>query len=519
MKALYERLALRRRSFMAMMSGAAAAGALGGPALGQGTPKQGGVLRVSGNTNPSSMDPATGGAGSDHVFLYPVFDTLIDFEPETLTARPGLAESWAYPDPKTLVLTLRPNVLFHDGTPLDAAAVKFNLDRSRTDPRSNIKGDLVTVESVEATGPLQVTIKLKQPDAALLLILSDRAGMMASPKAVQELGKEHDRKPVGAGPMRLVNWIDNEKVIVARFDKYWKQGQPLLDGIEIAVIHEINTGLRSVIGGQNDFVYFLSPQQKPIVERSRNLVAVTGPTLYCIKVFLNFAKPPLDDVRIRRALNLAVDRESFAKATMAGLSEVATTVLPKVHWAYDPALENFYKYDPDRAKVLLAEAGHAGGIELPMVGYADQRQQQRQEVLIEQLSKVGIKLKFSQYSIPEGSANFFVKKEGTGLLSQWTGRPDPSLTFTLLYGKDSYFNAGRGEASPEVTTALAESRASSDLADRKKAFARLQKLVLEQALSVPLLFQFELDAHVAKVKGFKSNLLGKPKFDGVWLEG
>ena len=168
-------------------------------------------------------------------------------------------------------------------------------------------------------------------------------------------------------------------------------------------------------------------------------------------MFLNFAKPPLNDVRVRQALNYAIDRESFAKATMAGLSEVATTVLPKAHWAYDPALANFYKYDPDKAKALLAEAGHKDGLELHLIGYTDQRQQQRQEVLQEQLRKVGIKLRFSTFNIPEGSAAFFSKAEGNGLLSQWTGRPDPSLTFTLLYGKGSYFNSGREEATPEIT--------------------------------------------------------------------
>ena len=514
---IHGRLALHRRDLIAMASGTAVA-SIGRHAVAQATPRRGGILRVAGNTNPSSMDPQTGGSGSDHVFLYPFFDTLVDFELETLQAKPGLAESWSNPDPKTLILNLRSDVLFHDGTPLDAAAVKFNLDRARSDPRSNIKGDLVTVESVETSGPLQVTLRLKQPDSALLLILSDRAGMMMSPKAIQELGKDNDRRPIGAGPMKLVSWVDNEKVVGTRWEKYWKKDQPWLDGIEISVIHEINTGLRSVIGGQNDFVYFLSPQQKPIVERSKGLVAVSGPTLYCVKIFLNFGRPPLDDVRLRRALNYAIDREAFAKATMAGLSEVATTVLPKVHWAFDPALTNFYPYDPDKAKALLAEAGHAGGFDLPLIGYGDQRQQQRQEVLIEQLGKVGIRPKFTQFSLPEGSAAFFAKHEGAGLLSQWTGRPDPSLTFTLLYGKDSYFNSGRVEAVPEIGPALLATRATADLAERKRAFAALQRIVLDQALSVPLLFQFELDAHTTKVKGFKPNLLGKPRFDGVWLD-
>lgn len=507
-------LKLHRRDFLASTAGLA----LSGNAAAQGAPRKGGVLKVSANANPSSLDPQTGGSGSDHAFLYPIFDTLIDFEPATLKALPGLAESWSNPDPRTLLLNIRSGVTFHDGTPLDAAAVKINLDRARSDPRSNIKGDLVTVEGVEVAGPQQVAIKLKQPDSALLLILSDRAGMISSPKAMQELGKDYDRKPVGAGPMKFVSWNDNEKVTYAKHDRYWKQGQPWLDGLEMNVIPEINTALRAVVANQNDFVYFLSPQQKPLVDRAKTLVSVSGPTLYCVMTFLNFVKPPLNDLRVRQALNHAVDRESFAKATMAGLSEVATTVLPKAHWAFDPTLENYYKHDPDKAKALLAEAGHKDGLELHLIGYTDQRQQQRQEVLQEQLRKVGIKLRFSTFNIPEGSAAFFAKAEGNGLLSQWTGRPDPSLTFTLLYGKGSYFNSGREEATPEISAALAASRASADLGERKKAFSLLQRLVLEQALSMPLLFQFELDAHNTKVKGFSPNLLGKPRFDGVWLD-
>ncbi len=507
-------LKFHRRDLLAGTVGLAIAGGAHAQA-----PKKGGVLKVSANANPSSLDPQTGGSGSDHSFLYPIFDTLIAFEPATLKALPGLAESWSNPDPKTLLLNIRSGVTFHDGTPLDATAVKFNLDRARSDPRSNIKGDLVTVEGVEIAGPQQVAIKLKQPDSALLLILSDRAGMMSSPKAMQELGKDYDRKPVGAGPMKFVSWNDNEKVVYARNDKYWKTGQPYLDGLEMNVIPEINTALRAVVANQNDFVYFLSPQQKQLVDRAKNLTAVSGPTLYCVILFLNFARAPLNDLRVRQALNYAIDRDLFAKATMGGLSEVATTVLPKAHWAYDPALENFYKYDPDKAKALLAEAGHKDGLELHLIGYTDQRQQQRQEVLQEQLRKVGIKLRFSTFNIPEGSAAFFSKAEGNGLLSQWTGRPDPSLTFTLLYGKGSYFNSGREEATPEITASLAASRASADLEDRKKAFSVLQRQVLEQALSVPLLFQFELDAHNTKVKGFTPNLLGKPRFDGVWFDG
>lgn len=512
-------LSLRRRQFMGLLAGAAVMGPAGFSSRVQAAPTKGGRLLVSAPTNPSSMDPATGGAGSDHTFLYTVYDTLIEWEYETLKAKPGLALSWKYTDPQTLVLELRQGVVFHDGTPFDAQAVKFNLERNRQDPRSNVKADLVTVDSVEVTGPFQVTLKLKQPDTALPLILSDRAGMMVSPKAVQEKGAEHDRNPVGTGAWKFESWKDNERIVVVRNDKYWKEGQPYLDAVEFAIIPEVNTGLRSVIAGQNNYVYFLSPQQKPIIDRAKNLVSVSGPTLYCIQIYLNYSRKPLDDVRVRQAINHAIDRESFSKATMAGLGEPANTALPSAHWAYDKSLANFYPYDPDKAKKLLAEAGYKDGLELNLLGYTDQRAQQRHEVLIEQLSKSGIRAKFALGSIPEMSGQFFGnEKRGDGLVSAWTGRPDPSLTFLLMFGKDSYYNAGRTEASPELTAALLETRIHEDIEMRRKAFSKVQRLVLEHALAVPLVFQFELGAHSEKVKGYKPNLLGKPKFEGVYLE-
>jgi peptide/nickel transport system substrate-binding protein len=480
--------------------------------------KKGGVLKVSAPTNPSSLDPTTGGSGQDHSFLYPMFDTLVAFEWSTLKAVPGLAESWKWADPRTLVLNIRSGVLFHDGTPLDAEAVKFNLERSRSDQRSSIKADLGSVQAVEVSGPQQVTLKLSQPDTALPLILSDRAGMMSSPKAVKELGKDHDRKPVGTGPMKFVSWNDNEKVVYIRNDKYWQAGQPLLDGIEMNIIAETNTGLRSVVAGQNDFVYFLAPQQKQIIDRAKSLTAVTGPTLYCIQLFLNYGRPPLDNPKVRLAINHAIDRQTYSKATMGGIAEIAWMALPTAHWAYDPKLANVWRYDPDKAKKLLAEAGHPNGIDLTFLGYSDQRSQQRQEVLIEQLSKVGIRLKWQTGSIPEMSAAFFADKKGEALLAAWTGRPDPSLTYSLMFSESSYYNAGRKEWSPELTAALLETRASEDIEARKAAFAKVQKIACEAALFVPLVFQLELDAVVGKVKGYKTNLLGKPRFDGVWLE-
>lgn len=156
---------LNRRDLLALAGGVALASASGMSAFAQAAAKKGGVLRIASPANPSSLDPTTGGAGSDHTLLWTMYDTLVEWDYDTLKPKPGLAK-WKYADPKTLVLDITKDVKFHDGTPLDAEAVKFNLERNRSDQRSNIKADLTSVESVEVTGPLQVTLKLKPRLAA-----------------------------------------------------------------------------------------------------------------------------------------------------------------------------------------------------------------------------------------------------------------------------------------------------------------------------------------------------------------
>ncbi len=515
-----EKMWTTRREAMALLSGAVAGVAFGGDVRAQGTPKRGGILRISAPTNPSSLDPATGGAGSDHAFLFTMYDTLTEWDFETLKPKPGLAESWSFSDPTTFVLNIRPGVTFHDGTPLDAEAVKFNLERNKSDPKSNIKADLATMASASVTGPMQVTLKLNTPDAALPGILSDRAGMMVSPTALKASAAGNvARTPVGAGAYTFVSWADGEKIVIKRNEKYWKPNRPYPDGIEFAIIPELTTGVRSVTAGQNDLIYQLPPRQKVVVERSKDLKVFNGPTLYVFQIFLNWAKPPFDDIRVRKAFNMAIDRESFVKAALAGLAEPAYMNLPKSHWAYDKSVAALTPYDPAQARKLLAEANFKEGTTIDLVGYPDQDSVQRQEILIEQLRKAGISVRFLNAPIAEASAAFFgAEKRGSGLLAAWTGRPDPSLTYSLMFTKDAYYNGGRGAVPPELEAAIKESRASEDVQIRTKAFATVQRLVMENAFVAPLAFQFELVAMNKKVQGYRPNLLGKPKYDDVWLE-
>ena len=195
-------------------------------------PRRGGTLRVSMTYNPAALDPMTGRNAPDFNTLLAIYEGLVDLEPATLRPKPGLAKSFAWKDPTTLVLDLQRGVTFHDGTPFDADAVKFNLDRYRSDPRSNVKPDCSSIDAVEAVGKDQVVIRLNRPNSSLPTILADRPGLMVSPTAIRNApGGNIDRAPVGTGPFKFVSWQDNDRIVLTRNDSYWHGGLPYLDGL------------------------------------------------------------------------------------------------------------------------------------------------------------------------------------------------------------------------------------------------------------------------------------------------
>ncbi|TCK28035.1 peptide/nickel transport system permease protein/peptide/nickel transport system substrate-binding protein [Ancylobacter aquaticus] len=512
-------LPLSRRRLLQSGTMAVLAGAFSTPLMAQEAPKKGGVLRIAAPFNPSSLDPLTGGAGSDHMLLYPLFDTLVDFEPATLAPRPGLATSWEFTDPKTLVLTLRQGVRFHDGEVFDAAAVKAHLDRARSDPRSSVKGDIASLESVEVLAPDRVALHLNRPDTALPLILADRAGMVTSPKGVAEKGQRHDREPVGTGPFKLQTWNDNDVVVMVRNPDYWNPRLPHLDGLTFRIITDLNTGLRSVIAGENDFAYRLNPQQKFVADRTGagKIVVASNPTIADYHLVFNYKREPLNNVKVRQAINYAIDRDAFNKAALMGLGVPAQTMLPPGYWAHDSALDNYYAHDPEKARALLKEAGFPNGVDISFFGNSDQASQQRHEIIMEQLRQVGIRTTLISGSNADMYQRFMIRGEGDMIMTLWTGRPDPSLPFLLVYGENGFNNAGKVPPPPELAAAQIASQTEATEEGRKRAFAQLEKAALDHALSAEIAFVPGIEVYATRVKGYEPNLLGKPKLNGIYL--
>jgi peptide/nickel transport system substrate-binding protein/glutathione transport system substrate-binding protein len=480
-------------------------------------PRRGGTLHIAMPYNPAALDPATGRNTPDFNTLYTLYDALIDFDPDTLELKPALAKAWRFTDPKTLVLDLIDGVEFHDGTPFNAEAAKFNLDRYKTNPRSNAKSDLNAVATVEVTGKSQITIHLSKPNSGLPTILTNRVGLMVSPTSIQKHGPNVDRMPVGTGPFKFAGWQDNYRISVTRNPNYWRAGLPHLDGIEFHIINELNTAGRTVSAGETQLALDMTVQQKLAADKLGGLITTATTSLIFFGAHINFAQPPLTDQRIRQALNYGVDREELNKVLVAGLGEPSSHIMPKDFWATDPSTIHYYHYDPDRAKKLLADAGHAGGIELAAWGWPDQASMQRQELIESQLAKAGIRLKLTPRDPVQVASEFYIKKHGGVYIAPSGGYPDPSQFYDALYGKNAFLNSAAIDQ-PGYRPLLDATMSAQSRDERKAAFAKLQLFCIEQALEIPQFIAPAVSIMSPKLKNFTAGILNCPKLTEVWLE-
>lgn len=479
-------------------------------------PRKGGTLHLAMPYNPASIDPMTGRNLPDFNVLYAIYDALIDFDPDTLQLKPGLASAWRFENATALVLDLVDGAQFHDGTPFNPEAAKFNLDRYKSDPRSNVKADLNALANVEITGKNQITLHLARPNAGLPAILTNRVGLMVSPTSVKTKGPDVNRIGVGTGPFKFLEWQDNDRFALVKNGGYWRSGLPYLDGISMSIVNELNTAVRTVMSGETDLALNMQVPQKLIADRSNNVVTETGPSLVFGNIAMNYSRGPLSDVRVRQAINYGLDRDELNKVLAAGLGEPTCAVLPKEHWACDPSTIHYYKHDPDRARALLKEAGYPNGIDLAAFGWPDQMSMQRQELITTELEKSGIRIKLTPTTPQQAMQRVMIEKRGDMLMGPTGGFPDPSQFYEALLAKDALRNPGKIEI-PGFRPLMDATEATSDMPTRKVAFARLQRFVIEQALQAPQYIWPTVNVMSSRLRNFRGGIIGTPKFQEVWL--
>ena len=310
---------LHRRDFLllcAMAAGAVAPTMAARPTSAQTTPKKGGTLRVGFYLEASTMDPHLSGSKVDRQIYHNIYEPLLTLDVK-LGIKPGLAESWQQVEPKILVLKLRKGVKFQDGTDFNAEVVRFNFNRMKTEPKSVRKGEVASIESVDVVDPYTVKLNLRRPDAALLATLTDRAGMMVSPKVVQERGAELERnaKGAGTGPFEFVEWVKDDHLLIKRNESYWnKQGGPYLDRVRYRPIPDDTVKLQSLQAGEIDVIDYVQPRDVAAVRADKNLVELDVPSLAAFSYQLNQTRPPFNVKSLRQAVAYAIDLDQIVKA-------------------------------------------------------------------------------------------------------------------------------------------------------------------------------------------------------------
>ncbi|HEX7094384.1 MAG TPA: ABC transporter substrate-binding protein [Acidimicrobiales bacterium] len=473
------------------------------------------ILRY-GTMQATSLDPVKQGTPCETGPLRLIYDTLTQWDKNNRIA-PMLAESWTLDSPTQLTLKLRSGVVFQDGTPFNAEAVKFNLDRALHDPASTIQSLLYMVDNVEVVDDLTVRINMKTPAAGpLLSALADRAGMMISPTAYRAAGSQEafNAAPVGSGMYKVEGeWRPVESLNVRSWDGYWDTETPRLGGIDMTDV-KVDAMVNAINAGQMDLVVLDSTSQIPGVEgQEGTIVKVNAPPVPQVRIFLlNPNVPPLDDVRVRQAIAHALDRDTIADVMTDGRAEGASQWYPEGSMAYNPEIEDLYPYDPEKAKQLLAEAGYPNGFELTaVVGSSSTSYVQQGEIIQAMLEDVGIKMTLERIdtaqmvpTVYKGGPN----DRGAAAAAPWgsSSTPDPDTIFRRVFLADGLTNNG-GDEIPGVRELLDQAASTLDQDERSKLYQEVSKLQAEGLYEGVPLF------HVPAIMAMKDYVGGIDKAD------
>ena len=319
-------------------------------------PKKGGSVSISMESDLPTLDPLGIASFNDRNAGLLLYDTLLDIDAKG-NIIPNIAERIdASEDVMTFKLTLRSGVKFSDGTPYDAAAVVKNFQRIM-DPKNRCRcvSDLSTIASLEATGPLEVVIKMKSPSAHFPATLADVAGMVASPAAVEKYGADFGNYGIGAGPFKLKEWRRGAQVIFERNPDYWRKPAPL-DEVVLRPMPDEQTRYASLKAGNLDIVTNAAARDVIDAQQGKKFQILNPGSLATSFVQVNLGAPDVSDIRVRQALAYALDRVALNKAINRGLYKIANTPFGTGLFPHEQ-VDGYPGFDPAKAKKLVEDYG------------------------------------------------------------------------------------------------------------------------------------------------------------------
>ncbi|WP_454825739.1 ABC transporter substrate-binding protein [Paraburkholderia xenovorans] len=405
---------------------------------------------------PTSWDPVTSQIGWDIFGLGLAYEGLTEIDKDG-HPQPGLAERWKYnADGTEVTFTLRPNLKFSDGTPVDARAVVDYFVRSKTQKDARSSELLKTIREVVAVDDHTVLFRLSQADYQIPLLLAGRVGYVASPTAAAKDLKRLQVYPVGAGPFRVVESIPNDHTTFEKNPDYWRASEIHIDRFEIYPKADPASVVSSVQTGVYNVAYAL-PAQAKAAEGAGLKVEYTN-TGQVADISINANRPPFEDnPKVLEAFRRAFDRQDFVKVLNFGVGTVTNQPFPARYPQFDPSIANEWSYDPDKARALLAEAGYKEGqltVDFMQIGDSSQFA----ELVQAQLKKVGVNVKIRV--VPDSKGNQLKLYDKNFVLTEdsSTGRESPVQALMVFYGPQGIMNGSAPSSSPAFLDALSHLR-------------------------------------------------------------
>lgn len=332
------------------------------------------------------LDPHKSSDTLTYIILLQVFDTLIKVEPDG-SLSPALAEKWEISeDGKEILFTIRKDVKFHNGDLMTAEDVAFSLNRTiESAYTQKITG---VMESAEVVDDSTVKLKLKHAYGPILYCISNPCVAIASKKAVEEKGDGFGRNPVGTGPYKFVEWVSGEKIVLERFDDYFK-GPAAIKDVTFKFITDTTTAAIALEKGEIDILHNPAKSDRTAQIENKNLTYYETDSAYYYHISMNNKTGPFSDKRVREAVSYAIDREAIILGGLEGIGSPVEVPMPPAAFGYDPEFKN-NPYDPEKAKALLAEAGYPNGFTAKFKINQAPMYSKPAEVIQEQLRKIGI---------------------------------------------------------------------------------------------------------------------------------
>jgi peptide/nickel transport system substrate-binding protein len=478
------------------------------------------TLRIGLAEDPDILDPTMARTYVGRIVFASFCDKLFDID-EKLNIVPQLALSHETSDDgKEVTIKLRPGVKFHDGEPFDAEAAKYSLERHLTLPGSFRKPELAAVDHVDVVDPLTIKLVLKTPYSPLIAQLTDRAGMMVSPKAAKAAGDKFGLHPVCAGPYKFVERVQQDRIVFEKFAEYWNKDNVFIDRVVFLPIVDATVRLANLKSGGLDLIERVLATDIKDVRADSRLKLSTAIELGYQGITLNIgkdkAKGPLSQsAKVRQALDLSIDREAINQVVFNGEFKPGNQWVNPDHPYYQKAYP-IRPRDVAKAKALLKEAGVTPPIGVDFMVPKGAETEAVAQVIQSMASETGfdMKIRVTEFatSLKQAEAG-----EYQAYMLAWSGRIDPDGNSYIFLHKDAPQNYSVW-ANAEADKALDDARLVTDQAKRKTLYEELAKLAVDEEPILYLYHRRILIAHTTRLEGYKQMPDGLVRVVGLKLK-